>query len=185
MHHAYLSLGSNIVPERHMPAAVRELQKLGTVVKISTVWETQPVGRTPLDDVRGQPVYWNAAVLLATEHSASVLKLQHLQELERRLGRVRNPADKCAPRTIDVDIALFNDDVLAIEHRRIPDPDICSRPFLAIPLAELDGNYVHPQLGRTLKEIADDFGPSPPGMQALTNVNLLKLSQANADDVPR
>ena len=56
--------------------------------------------------------------------------------------------------TIDIDIALFNRDVICVDGCRIPDPDILTRPYLAVTLAELDAGYVHPETGTTLSEIA-------------------------------
>jgi len=148
---AYLTLGSNIAPAENLPAAVRELATFGTICGISRVWETIPVG------FADQPNFLNAALLLETPLSARDLRLHAITEIEQTLNRVRDPHNRNAPRTIDIDIALFNRDVLTIEHRRIPDPDLLERPFLAIPLAELDPDYVHPQAGLTLARIATRF----------------------------
>jgi 2-amino-4-hydroxy-6-hydroxymethyldihydropteridine diphosphokinase len=145
---AYLSLGSNIEPEKYLPAAVRELCQLGTITAVSKVYESAPVGD------ENQAYFLNAAVLLETELSAVNLRLNAIAEIEQRLHRVRDPDNVNAARTIDIDIALFNHDIIAIEHRRIPDPDILTRPFLAVPLAELDPEYLHPGEGQTLHEIA-------------------------------
>jgi 7,8-dihydro-6-hydroxymethylpterin-pyrophosphokinase len=72
--------------------------------------------------------------------------------------------NKNAPRTIDIDIMLFNDDVLHVGRRRIPDPEVLERPFVAIPLAEIAPDYVHPETGRSLTEIASQFDPVDAGM---------------------
>ena len=145
---AYLSLGSNIRPAENLREAVRLLTKYGTIRRVSRVWESPPA------DGGHQPHYLNAAVLLETPLSARALRLEAIADIEVALGRVRVPHDRYAPRTIDIDIALFNCDILTIEHRRVPDPEIAERPFLAQPLAELDPEYVHPGLGMTLDEIA-------------------------------
>jgi len=150
-HRAFLALGSNIAPEENLPAAVRLLAAFGTVRKVSSVWETLPVGFTD------QPNFLNAALLLETDLSARDLWLDAIRKIEQSLHRVRDRHNRNAPRTIDIDIALFNRNVLTIEHRRIPDPDLLERPFLAIPLAELDPDYVHPQTGQTLSGIAARF----------------------------
>jgi 2-amino-4-hydroxy-6-hydroxymethyldihydropteridine diphosphokinase len=166
---AFLSLGSNIEPERHLPWAVRELGRFGRVVKVSRVWETEPVGCPGR-----QPNYLNAAVLLETSLSAGELKLEAITEIERLLHRVRDPANRCAARTIDIDVALFNDEVLSIEHRHVPDPDILDRAFLAVSLADLDPDYRHPETGRTLAEIAADLPPDAI-MRPRPDVDLLSL----------
>jgi 2-amino-4-hydroxy-6-hydroxymethyldihydropteridine diphosphokinase len=159
---AYLSLGSNIEPERNLPAAVRELRAFGQVLGVSSVWESAPfdaVGSAATDRATRQETknFLNAAVLLETELSPAELYDKAIAVIERRLGRVRDPHDKNAPRTIDVDLSLFNHDVLEFAGRRVPDPDLLERPFVAIPLAQLDPDYLHPIEGRRLAEIAADL----------------------------
>lgn len=147
----YLSLGSNIRPESHLPQAVRLLDEYGTVTRRSSVWQSKPVG-----DVN-QADFLNAAVLLETPCSAVEIISEVIPAIESKLLRVRDPQNKNGPRTIDVDLVLFNDDQLQIAHRIIPDPDIVDRDFLAVPLAELTPDYIVPGLGRSLREIADEL----------------------------
>ena len=144
---AFLSLGSNIEPESNLPAAVKLLGWFGYVRAASSVWETEPVG------LADQPNFLNAAVLLETALSAQALRDEAITQIEESLGRVRTE-NKNEPRTIDIDIMLFNQDTLQIGQRHIPDPEILERPFVAIPLAEIAPDYVHPELGQTLQQIA-------------------------------
>ncbi|MFN8459651.1 MAG: 2-amino-4-hydroxy-6-hydroxymethyldihydropteridine diphosphokinase [Anaerolineae bacterium] len=150
---AYLSLGSNIEPEANLPAAVRLLTQLTTLAAISSVWETAPLG------VTSQANFLNAAAVVETDLTASALKEEVLEAIERQLGRVRQ-ADKNAPRPIDLDIMLFNEDILEVGQRHIPDPEIIERAFVAIPLAEIAPHYRHPELGQTLAKIASRFETS-------------------------
>jgi 2-amino-4-hydroxy-6-hydroxymethyldihydropteridine diphosphokinase len=150
-HRAYIALGSNIEPEANLPIAVEELSALGEVKTVSQVYESPPV------DGSNQENYLNAAVLLLTDLSAETLCRQSLPAIEADLGRIRDPENKNGPRTIDLDLVLYNDDVLTIDHRRIPDPEIASRPFLAIPLAELEATWHVPGIGRTLGDIAESL----------------------------
>ena len=146
---AYVSLGSNIEPEIHLPAAVRELAAFGRLIAVSRAWESAAVGsRVPA------PNFLNAAALLDTALTAEAICVEAAAIIERHLGRVRNPEDKNAARTIDVDLSLFNDEILTIGHRTIPDPAILTRAFVAVPLAEVDPDYLHPVARRTLSEIA-------------------------------
>ncbi len=154
---AYLSLGSNIAPESNLPAAVAQLAQYGRVRAVSTVWQTAPVGFT------AQPDFLNAAVLLETPLSARALREQAIAQIERELKRERTE-NKNAPRTIDIDIMLFNNDVLTVGRRRIPDPEVRERPFVALPLAEIAPDYVHPEIGQTLRQIADQFDVAAAGM---------------------
>ena len=76
-----------------------------------------------------------------------------LQPIEQALGRLRT-ADRNAARTIDLDIALFNHEVLDLASRHIPDPDILKHPHVAVPLADLAPYHIHPETGQPLAEIA-------------------------------
>lgn len=162
---AYLSLGSNIEPERNLPAAVTQLAQFGRVRAVSRVWQTAPIG------LADQPDFLNAVVLLETPLSAQALREQAIAQIEKSLKRVRTE-NKNAPRTIDIDIMLFNNDVLSLGRRRIPDPEVLERPFVAIPLAEVAPNYVHPETGQSLKQIADQFDPRSAGMSQRDDVVL-------------
>jgi dihydroneopterin aldolase/2-amino-4-hydroxy-6-hydroxymethyldihydropteridine diphosphokinase len=150
---AFISLGSNIEPEQNLAEAVHRLAERCRLVAVSLVYETRPVGTT------GQPNYLNAAVLIETELAAAELKAQVLQVIEEELGRARTE-DKNAPRTIDLDISLFNDEVLEVGHRHIPDPEILQFPHIARPLADLAPQVRHPETGQTLEEIAQRLSAS-------------------------
>ena len=145
---AYLLLGSNIEPERNLPDAVRALREYGRIVAVSPVFESAPAG------FLNQGNFLNAAVLLETRLSANDLRHGAIAAIERKLGRVRDPGNKNAPRTIDIDVALFNRDVLHGGGLSIPDPNILDRLFVARPLAELDAAYLHPEQHATLGDIA-------------------------------
>lgn len=150
---AYLSLGSNIEPVVNLPAAVRLLAQLTRVAAVSRVRETVPVG------LINQANFLNAAVIVETDLPALALKRDVLELIERQLGRVRQ-VDKNAPRPIDLDIMLFNEDILELGRWHIPDPEIVERAFVAVPLAEIAPQYRHPELGQTLAEIARRFDTS-------------------------
>ncbi|WP_417384054.1 2-amino-4-hydroxy-6-hydroxymethyldihydropteridine diphosphokinase [Gimesia sp.] len=151
MNQVYLALGSNIRPELHLPEAVRLLAGCGKIIRKSSVWQSQPVGDEHQAD------FLNAAVLLETDCDAQRIWDEVIPGIEARLLRVRDPLNKNGPRTIDVDLVLFNAAQLQIAHRIVPDPDIDSRIFLAVPLAELDPGYCVPGLGRSLSEIAAEL----------------------------
>lgn len=135
-----------------MPLAVRLLRKMCRVVALSSVYETIPVG------LRDQPNFFNVAILLETEMEASALKEEVLSEIERRLQRQRG-ANKNAPRTIDADIVLFNDEVFDYcgaggRQRHVPDPDLLNFAHVAVPVAELAPDLPHPETAEPLASIA-------------------------------
>ena len=147
MNLAYLSLGSSLDKERNLPAGVRLLAQHGRVLAVSAAYETDPVGNP--DD----PTFLNAALILETPLEPQTLKETVLRAVEDQLGRQRT-ADPNAPRTFDADISLFNDQVIEVGRRRIPDPEILLFAHIAVPLAEIAPGYRHPVTGETLAEIA-------------------------------
>jgi dihydroneopterin aldolase/2-amino-4-hydroxy-6-hydroxymethyldihydropteridine diphosphokinase len=146
IHRVLLALGSNINAEHNLQVAAQRLASRFHLRAVSPVYETAPVGKT------NQPNFLNAAASIETDLAAAELK-QALQAIEQELGRVRTD-DKNAPRTIDLDISLFDAQVLAVGQRHIPDPDILRYPHIARPLADLAPQQRHPETGQTLQEIA-------------------------------
>ena len=141
------------------------LEQFGQVTAVSSAWQSAPVGFTEQAD------FLNAAVLLETPLSAHALREQGIAQIEKSLKRVRTE-NRNAPRTIDIDIMLFNDEVLSLGQRHIPDPEVLERPFVAIPLAEIAPDYVHPQTDETLEQIASRFDPATAGMSRRDDVTL-------------
>jgi 2-amino-4-hydroxy-6-hydroxymethyldihydropteridine diphosphokinase len=170
----YILLGSNIDKERNLPEAVRLLTTLERVVAVSSVYETAPVG---LED---QPHFFNAAVQVETDLTAAAFRRQVLAKIEQLLGRVRT-ADKNAPRTIDADLILFNDDVFELDAtHHIPDPELLEFPHIAVPIAELAPDMPHPETGDRLGYIAAQLatkrtGAGQPSLCRRTDIRLDSL----------
>ena len=141
-----VAVGSNIAPERNVPAALDMLAHQARLTGISTFYRTAPLGRPE------QPPFLNGAVRIETRHPARALKFDVLRAIERRLGRVRTE-DAFAPRPIDLDIALYGHAVIDEPDLRVPDPDIRARPFLALPLLELEPDLVLPDTGQALASL--------------------------------
>ena len=144
---AFIAIGSNIDPEQNLPAAVARLSEFGEVVAVSIVYQTPAIGPSPAPD------YLNAAALVRTELEPLPLR-ERLRRIEADLGRVRT-SDRYAPRTIDLDLCLYGSLVLATPELTLPDPGILERAYLAVCLAELDPEFVHPATNRTLEQIAE------------------------------
>jgi 2-amino-4-hydroxy-6-hydroxymethyldihydropteridine diphosphokinase len=158
----FLTLGSNRSPERHLSAAVALLTGRASLLRVSRVYRSLPLG--PAGEVLDQPPYLNAAALIEVAADATPLEVKStlLRPIEADLGRVRG-ADKYAARPIDIDIALFSDLVLndPANQITIPDPEILTRAHVALPLADLDPDALHPLTGETLREIAARFADAP------------------------
>lgn len=143
---AYIGLGSNIDPARHLREAVECL------IQQFTVWAISPVYESPALGSIGQAHYLNAAVLVETALSPRSLQ-RALLEIETKLGRIKGQ-DKYAARTIDLDLVLYNQAVADIDGHHIPDPTILTYPHLARTMADIAPGLVHPETGQPLAEIA-------------------------------
>lgn len=150
---AYLSLGSNINPKENIAEAVRLLRRHTTVLRVSPVYLSPPHGFLE------QERFLNAAVKIHTGRSPSQFKTSVIDRIEAELHRVRDPQNKNAPRTIDLDISLWNDEVLEYGSKpwQIPDGGITRFAHVALPLADLAPDYVHPTQGQSLREVAAAF----------------------------
>ena len=137
-HLAYLNLGSNIQPETNLPNALKLLSEYGEILKISNAWESKSVGANG-------PNYLNACVLFKCTFDRTALKDEVIRPIETQLGR-RRSQDKNAPRTIDIDIILFDDEALR--------DNIWETAFVIVPLAEIYPEYQHPATGETVQEVA-------------------------------
>lgn len=152
----YISLGSNL-GQRHrlLDEAVRLLDDSARVrvVQVSRYVETEPVGGP-----EGQPAYLNAAARLETTLSPGGL-LGRLHEVEGRLGRVRT--DRWGPRTIDLDLVLFEDRVLRTPALTVPHPRMHLRRFVLEPLAEIASGAVHPLMDTSVGGLLSRLGRHP------------------------
>jgi len=151
---AIIAIGSNIERERNLPEAIRLLRRAPhiSVERVSHFYESPSVGG-PV----GAPDFFNAAALVCTELPPLDLRMA-LRAIEEELGRVRSD-DPNAPRTIDLDIAYFGDVEIDFDGWVLPDPLAGTAPHVALPIAEVAPNWVHPSDGRTTKEIAEQVGP--------------------------
>jgi 2-amino-4-hydroxy-6-hydroxymethyldihydropteridine diphosphokinase len=156
MVYAYVGLGSNLGDrEGTLRAAIGRLRHLPEtkVLRVSTLRRTEPVG--PVD----QPRFLNGAVELETALSARRL-LGRLLELERTFGRDRAVVPAQGPRTLDLDLLLYGQDVIDEPGLEIPHPRLHERRFVLEPLAELDPSLEVPGKGSVQTLLAKlDSGP--------------------------
>jgi len=145
---AYVAVGSNIDPRPNVVRAVELLAEQMPLTGVSTFWRTASLGADGLPD--GGPEFVNGVVRTAAPCGARRLKFDVLRAIEAQLGRAeRSRAARFAPRTIDLDVVLFGDEVIDEPDLRIPSPDI-GRPFVAAGLLELDPDLVLPGSGEVL-----------------------------------
>ncbi|MEO0511725.1 MAG: 2-amino-4-hydroxy-6-hydroxymethyldihydropteridine diphosphokinase [Planctomycetota bacterium] len=151
MHTAAIGLGANVSsaagpPAETLQAAVRFLGVQARIAAASSLFVTVPVGPA------NQPDYANAAVLLQTALWPADL-LGVLLAVERRFGRDRRKEQRWGPRTLDLDLLLFEGVVLETPSLTLPHPRLHERSFVLDPLAEIAGDMVVPGHGRTVREL--------------------------------
>lgn len=154
MNEVFISIGSNI-GERHVYIE-GAIQALGertdtTVEKVSSVYETAPVGYTDQAD------FLNVVIYIRTELSAADLLIA-CQDIEQALGRERTI--RWGPRTVDLDILLYNQEQIETETLIVPHPRMAERAFVLIPLVEISPDIVNPVSGKlySTEEAVGDTG---------------------------
>lgn len=152
----YVAAGSNVEAERHLAFAVRELEREFGPLVVSRAYRNTAVGFDGPDFIN----------LVAGFHTALALEqvIARLQDIERRCGR---PADapKWAPRTMDLDIVLYGNQVLDAPGRKLPRPDLLRRAYMLGPLAEIAPQLVHPTARKTIGELWAAFERSAHPLQ--------------------
>lgn len=152
MNQAFISLGSNIGDRfGFLKKALEVLQTSYPieVVNVSSIYETDPVGYTDQD------LFLNMVAQLKTELSALEL-LEACLETEKVLGRKREI--HWGPRTIDLDILLFNNENIISERLVIPHPRMFERSFVIIPLLEISPDAAIPSLNKAADKLSDKEG---------------------------
>lgn len=140
----FLGLGSNVGDRRfYLRKSIEALDAVAGVVvhTCSSIYETEPWGQG------NQPSFLNQIIEIHTDWDADVL-LRHCQEIERSLGRQKG--DRWGPRTIDMDILLYDQLVINTDALQIPHAQLANRRFVLEPLAEIGAAVVVPGMNETV-----------------------------------
>lgn len=147
---AAIALGSNLGDrESTLSHAAESLARLGRIVAVSPWLQTTPVGYAD------QPDFLNGAVVLETQLPPEEL-LQTLLQIELHHGRDRSHGIEKGPRTLDLDLLLYDDVVMTTPELTLPHPEMHTRRFVLEPLAAIAPEMVHPGLQRTIAELLAD-----------------------------
>jgi 2-amino-4-hydroxy-6-hydroxymethyldihydropteridine diphosphokinase len=149
----YLGIGGNMDDRWQMLAECREqLLALGSVQLQSAIFKTAAWGES------NQPDFYNQVVQVATTFSAQECLL-HIADIEHQMGRVRTV--HWAQRIIDIDILLYNNDVINETNLQVPHPYLHQRNFVLAPLVQIASDIMHPVLNKNIAtlyaECSDDL----------------------------
>lgn len=140
----YLGLGSNLGNrEANLRLALRWLEPLVRIEAVSSLYETAPVGT-------GGPPFYNAVVRAVTGLTPRAL-LRHAKNVEWDIGR--RPAQRWAPRPIDIDLLVFGDETVNDPDLVIPHPRLAERAFVLAPLADLAPGLTPPGADAPIAEL--------------------------------
>ncbi len=162
-HRAYVGVGSNVDATTHVRKALQALHERFGALRVSPIYRTRAVGAEGADD------FLNAAVEIRTSAAPHELREQ-LHEIEAQEGRERTD-DRNAPRTLDLDVLLYDDLVHSeTEHgHALPDPGIEESAFVLVPLADIARPVVHPVLGVTIGALRDRMPRTIDGVSRFTD----------------
>lgn len=177
-HVAFVGIGANVGdPEGQVRRALADLAALGAVLP-SGLYRTEPVGD------RRQPWFVNAVARLRTRLEPRPL-LSELRRLERAAGRPdRRPGGD--PRTLDLDLLLYDDRVVDDPDLRLPHPRMHTRRFVLEPLCEIAPGARDPRTGLTMAEVLGSLDdparvePMGPGARGETEANWVNLNPRKA-----
>jgi 2-amino-4-hydroxy-6-hydroxymethyldihydropteridine diphosphokinase len=148
---AYIALGSNIEDRfYYLYQAVRSLDQHPeiTVTATSSIYETEPVGYT------NQDAFLNMVIKVNT-HLSPLELFKVIQNIEQENGRKREI--KWGPRTLDLDILLYNQENIETEHLTVPHPRMMERAFVLVPLCEIDCNVKIPIVEKPVHVLIDEL----------------------------
>jgi 2-amino-4-hydroxy-6-hydroxymethyldihydropteridine diphosphokinase len=144
----FLLLGSNLGDRRkHLSTAASHINAFATVLRKSSVYVTGAWGNN------NQPDFLNQVIEVDTTLSPEAL-LQNTLGAEMKMGRDR--IEKWGPRTIDIDILFFRENIVTLENLKVPHPEIQNRKFTLVPLRELAPDLVHPVLKKSISRLDDE-----------------------------
>jgi 2-amino-4-hydroxy-6-hydroxymethyldihydropteridine diphosphokinase len=143
----FLLLGGNLGDKRAVFEKALKLVEsmVGSIVKYSSVYETEPWG------FESDDLFWNQAVIVETDLDPQAVLLQ-TQLIEKKLGRVRH-SGQYSSRLIDLDLLFYDDQIIKNDELEIPHPRIAERRFVLQPLVEISPEFIHPTFNKTIAQL--------------------------------
>jgi len=145
-----IGLGTNLGDrEENLKAALRSIdESAGQIISCSSVYETAPWG------FRSRKKFLNMVVIAETRLLPEEL-LDTTMKIEKLLGRVRS-SRRYTSRVIDIDILLYDSDIIDTENLKIPHPLLHKRKFVLVPLCEIAAGMIHPVYKKGIRELLEE-----------------------------
>ncbi len=145
----FIGLGGNLGDVRAtFGQAIEKIGEAASVTAVSSLYRSKPYGFSD------QPDFLNAVLRASTQLSPLALFVM-LQAIETELGK--HVLRENGPRAIDLDLLFYGDLVIQSHELEVPHPGIFNRDFVLLPLAELDPNFAHPTLNRSIAELLESL----------------------------
>ena len=149
MPYVFIGIGSNMGDKRqYIASAMESMKEKCNILKISPLYETEPVG------YKSQQWFLNCAAKIQTKLSPHDI-LEFLAAIEKKLGRVRTINN--GPRTIDLVILFYDDEIINTQDLQIPHPRAHERLFVLMPLNDIEPNLMHPVLRKRIFELTESL----------------------------
>lgn len=146
-HTAFISIGSNLgTPKKNCIEAIDIISSNSDIKTISksSFYQTAPVGNTEQD------WFINSVIKISTQLSPDIL-LSVLLKIESQMGRIRK--EKWGPRIIDLDLLFYDNLIKKNKNLTLPHPEIQKRNFVLQPLNEIEGNFIHPSINKSINTL--------------------------------
>nr|WP_315195596.1 2-amino-4-hydroxy-6-hydroxymethyldihydropteridine diphosphokinase [uncultured Flavobacterium sp.] len=175
-HQVILSLGSNQGNRLKNIELCLELihQEVGTIIKVSNLYETPSWGFE-------SEAFYNCALVLHTSKTPEQI-LEEVLSVEKKLGRIRNENAGYQSRIIDIDLIAFDSEIIHVEHLQIPHPLMQNRKFVLLPFQDLNLDWIHPILKKTIPEliqVTPDDSACEIVQKLASPLNAIQLNQYN------